>query len=74
MSYCSINLFLWVDLLSHLSKSFLLLFAVHVSRLAPYRMIFKEGLAGNFPVVLLVFQVFKHVGVEEDLGWLRAGA
>ncbi|XP_075009989.1 mucin-13 [Calonectris borealis] len=37
------------------------------SRLASHRMIFKEGLASSFPVVL-VLQVFKHVGVEEDLG------
>lgn len=74
MSYCSLNFFLLLDLLSYLSKSFLLLIAVHVSRLASHTLIFKEGLAGIFPVVLLVFQVFKYVGVEEDLGWLRTEA
>lgn len=67
MSYCSLNFFLLLDLLSHLSQSFLFLIAVHVSRLASHRMIFKEGLASSFPVVL-VLQVFTHVGVEEDLG------
>lgn len=54
MSYCSLNFSLLVDLLSHLSKSCLLI-AVHVSRLASHRMIFKEGLVRSFPVVLLDF-------------------
>lgn len=53
------------------SLCFLFLIAVHVSRLISQRMIFKEGLAGSFPIVLLLFQVYEQIGIEEDLGWLR---